>query len=162
MRKYGIVVLLLICMAYFSCVENNQGMAILPPTIVKTKEEWSALLSPNAYEVMVMKKTEAKFKNKYNKETRSGTYYSAATGEVLFSSEDKFESNTGWPAFSRPVNPNSLSIKEDRSNGMLRYEVIETSTGLHLGHIFEDGPIELGGRRFCINSAALIFKPENN
>lgn len=162
MRTYGIVVLLLICIAYFSCVDSNQEASIPQPTVVKTKEEWSALLSPNAYQVMVLKKTEPKFNNIYNKEKRSGSYHSAATGELLFSSEDKFQSNTGWPAFSRPINSNIISIKEDRSNGMLRQEVIETSTGLHLGHVFEDGPIELGGRRFCINSAALIFKPENN
>lgn len=130
------------------------------PTIVKTDKEWSEILSPLAYSVMVEKKTEPKFNNAYHATSRSGNYYSAATGKLLFRSKDKFISNTGWPAFSKPADMNEIHIKEDRSNGMIRDEVIESATGLHLGHVFDDGPIEKGGKRFCINSAALIFKAE--
>ncbi len=89
-----------------------------------------------------------------------GIYVDVVGGEVLFSSKDKFESGCGWPAFSKPVENNSLSERTDFSMGMLRTEVRSRVSNSHLGHVFDDGPEELGGLRYCINSASLKFIPK--
>lgn len=125
--------------------------------IQKTDAEWKKILSPLAYEVMVKRGTEPPFKNAYNNNHQKGIYVSAATGEPLFSSEDKFESGTGWPSFTKPINLTAVTVVQDNSFGMVRDEIIETKTGLHLGHVFNDGPPEKGGKRYCMNSAAFKF-----
>ena len=89
---------------------------------------------------------------------QKGIYHCAACGHILFSSDTKFDSGTGWPSFVRPVDPKKIEIIKDNSYGMSRDEVIERSTGLHLGHVFDDGPADRGGKRYCMNSGALIFK----
>ena len=123
----------------------------------KPDSEWKKILSPIAYDVMVKRGTETPFKNPYNDNHQKGIYVSAATGESLFSSEDKFESGTGWPSFTKPLNLKVVTVVKDNSYGMERDEIIETSTGLHLGHVFDDGPISKGGKRYCMNSAAFKF-----
>ncbi len=125
--------------------------------IQKTDAEWRKILSPEAYEIMVEDGTEAPFKNAYNSNKQKGIYVSAATGEPLFSSEDKFESGTGWPSFTKPIKAGVVTVVKDNSFGMVRDEIIETSTGLHLGHLFNDGPADKGGLRYCMNSAAFKF-----
>ena len=124
--------------------------------ITKSEEEWKKILSPIAFEVMVKEGTEPPFKNPYHNSHKKGVYVSAATGEVLFSSEDKFDSGTGWPSFTKPLNTKEVIWVKDTSYGMTRDEVIEAKTGLHLGHVFNDGPAPTG-LRYCINSAALKF-----
>lgn len=123
----------------------------------KTDAEWKKILTPNQYHIMVEQGTETPFQNAYHDNHQKGVYVSAATGEVLFSSEDKFESGTGWPSFVKPVDPKKIEIVVDNSYGMERQEVIERSTGLHLGHVFDDGPKSRGGKRYCMNSGALKF-----
>lgn len=123
----------------------------------KQKTDWKSKLTPNQYEIMVDKGTEPPYKNAYWNNHQKGVYVSAATGEVLFSSADKFDSGTGWPSFTKPVDPNKVAFVKDNSYGMQRTEVIEKSTGLHLGHIFDDGPANKGGKRYCMNSGALKF-----
>ena len=123
----------------------------------KADSEWKKVLTPAAYEVMVKAGTEPAFHNAYFNYHQKGIYASAATGEPLFSSEDKFESGTGWPSFSKPINTKALIIVKDYSLIIERDEVVETKTGLHLGHVFNDGPADKGGMRYCINSAALKF-----
>ena len=125
--------------------------------IQKSDNEWKKILSPIAFEVMVRRGTEPPFKNPYNDNHIKGIYVSAATGEPLFSSEDKFESGTGWPSFTKPINPKAVTVVKDNAFGMERDEIIETSTGLHLGHVFDDGPANKGGKRYCMNSAAFKF-----
>ena len=110
-----------------------------------------------AYEIMVQRGTEEPFKNAYYNNHEKGIYVSAATGEPLFSSSDKFESGTGWPSFVKPLDPSKIEIVHDSSYGMDRDEVIEKSTGFHLGHVFDDGPADRGGKRYCMNSAAFKF-----
>lgn len=123
----------------------------------KTAAEWKKTLTPNQYHIMVESGTEAPFKNEYYDNHEKGVYVSAATGDVLFTSADKFESGTGWPSFVKAIDPSKVEIVTDNSYGMSRDEVIEKSTGLHLGHVFDDGPKERGGKRFCMNSGALKF-----
>ena len=124
----------------------------------KTNEEWKKILTSNQYYIMVERGTEPPFKNAYFDTHEKGVFVSAATGDVLFSSDDKFDSGTGWPSFVKAVDAKKIEIVQDKSYGMSRDEVIEKSTGLHLGHVFDDGPANRGGKRFCMNSGALIFK----
>src|ERR1700748_844549 len=123
----------------------------------KTPAEWKKILTSNQYEIMVERGTEVPYQNAYYNNHEKGVYVSAATGEVLFSSDDKYDSHTGWPSFVKPVDANKIAIVQDNSLGMTRDEVIEKSTGLHLGHVFDDGPADRGGKRYCMNSGALKF-----
>jgi len=123
----------------------------------KAPVEWKKTLTPNQYYIMVESGTEPPYQNPYYNNHEKGVYVSAATGEVLFSSDDKYDSGTGWPSFVKPVDPKKIEIVSDNSDGMVRDEVIEKSTGLHLGHVFDDGPADRGGKRYCMNSGALKF-----
>jgi peptide-methionine (R)-S-oxide reductase len=123
----------------------------------KTAAEWKKTLTANQYEIMVERGTETPYKNAYWDNHEKGVYVSAATGEVLFSSDDKYDSHTGWPSFVKAVDPGKIAIVQDNSFGMTRDEVVEKSTGLHLGHVFDDGPADRGGKRYCMNSGALKF-----
>ncbi|MES2986123.1 MAG: peptide-methionine (R)-S-oxide reductase MsrB [Patescibacteria group bacterium] len=104
--------------------------------------------------------TEAPFDNEYNDEKREGVYVDVVTGEPLFSSEDKYDSGSGWPSFTKPIKDDAVVMKEDTEMGMRRTEVRSKDGDSHLGHVFNDGPVEKGGQRFCINSAALKFIPK--
>jgi len=125
--------------------------------ITKTDTEWKKLLTPIAFEIMVNRGTESPYQNQYYNNHEKGIYVSASTGEPLFSSNDKFDSGTGWPSFTKPINSKSVMVVHDTSFGMSRNEVVEAKTGLHLGHVFDDGPKDRGGLRYCMNSGALKF-----
>lgn len=103
--------------------------------------------------------TEPPYKNEYNEEFRSGIYVDVTNGQPLFLSTDKFDSACGWPAFTKPIDKNSIVERKDLSFGMQRTEVRAKASGSHLGHVFDDGPADLGGMRYCINSASLRFIP---
>lgn len=121
----------------------------------KTDAEWKKILTPNQYYIMVEQGTEPPYKNPYFDMHDKGVFVSAATGDMLFTSDDKYDSGTGWPSFVKPANANAIEIRKD-ADGQ-RDEVIEKSTGLHLGHVFDDGPANRGGKRYCMNSGALKF-----
>lgn len=123
------------------------------------REELKEKLSELAYEVTQLSATEAPFTNAYWNSHQRGIYVDIVTGEPLFSSSDKFDSGCGWPSFSKPILPEVVKNREDTSHHMLRTEVRSRSGDSHLGHVFEDGPRQLGGLRYCINGAALRFIP---
>lgn len=122
-------------------------------------QELRSRIGETAFEVTQNAATERPFTGEYDHFFEKGIYVDVVSGEPLFSSLDKFDSGCGWPAFSRPVSPYALRAKEDRSHGMYRIEVRSSGADSHLGHVFDDGPRELGGIRYCINSAALRFVP---
>ncbi|HBX63329.1 MAG TPA: peptide-methionine (R)-S-oxide reductase, partial [Flavobacteriaceae bacterium] len=109
------------------------------------------------YDVTQNGATEKPFSNEYNSEFREGIYVDITTGEPLFVSTDKFESGCGWPSFSKPISKNLIEEINDNSFGMKRTEVRSKTGNAHLGHVFDDGPKDKGGLRYCINSASLKF-----
>ncbi|CEQ13885.1 peptide-methionine (R)-S-oxide reductase MsrB [Paeniclostridium sordellii] len=118
-------------------------------------------LSPIQFEVTQNDKTEPPFKNEYWDNKEEGIYVDIVSGDVLFTSRDKFDSGCGWPSFTKPVSEKVVREKSDFSHGMYRTEVRSTKANSHLGHVFDDGPKESGGLRYCINSAALKFIPKD-
>jgi peptide-methionine (R)-S-oxide reductase len=117
-------------------------------------------LTPEQYAVMRQGGTEAPFSGKYVNDHTKGTYMCAACGQELFSSDTKFDSGTGWPSFTDPVNLKHITLLRDDTHGMVRTEVRCSNCGSHLGHVFDDGPSDKGGKRYCINSVCLVRREE--
>ncbi|MDR3265770.1 MAG: peptide-methionine (R)-S-oxide reductase MsrB [Synergistaceae bacterium] len=122
-------------------------------------EELRKRLTDAQYRVTQNAATEPPFDNEFYAPGAEGIYVDVVTGEPLFASTDKYDSGCGWPGFTRPIDPATVREKNDASHGMLRTEVRSRVGDSHLGHVFDDGPLEEGGRRYCVNSAALRFIP---
>lgn len=127
--------------------------------IVKSDAEWQSQLSPEVYEITRRKGTERAFTGKYHDAKIKGTYRCACCGNPLFDSETKFDSGTGWPSFSAPMNPDAVEEHPDRSHFMVRTEIVCAKCDAHLGHVFPDGP-KPTGLRYCMNSASLDLVSE--
>ncbi len=135
--------------------DNEQGKT------ANKDEKWREELDPEQYHVLREKGTERAFTGKYWDLKDDGTYHCAACGEPLFSSETKYDSGSGWPSFYAPADEESVAELADHSHGMVRTEVVCKKCESHLGHVFPDGPQDKTGLRYCINSASLDFKKED-
>lgn len=126
--------------------------------VQRTDAEWKKLLTPRQFQVARQQGTEPPFQNEYWNHHEDGVYFSVCSDTPLFDSRDKFDSGTGWPSFTKPIEKALVGETVDHSHGMMRTEVHSNVDGAHLGHVFDDGPRPTG-LRYCINSASLRFMP---
>ena len=129
--------------------------------VTKTDAQWREELTLEQYAVLRQGATECAFTGRYWEAHEDGTYRCAGCGAELFSSDTKFDSGTGWPSFTEPAVAEAVELREDRSYGMVRTEVVCRARGGHLGHVFDDGTHDRGGQRYCINSCALSLEPRD-
>ncbi|RUA12620.1 MAG: peptide-methionine (R)-S-oxide reductase [Flavobacteriia bacterium] len=127
--------------------------------VVKTEEEWKKILTPQQYKILRLKGTDMPGEYGFTDTFEKGTYYCAACGAQLFESGTKYNSHCGWPSFDDAIK-GAVIYKKDTSYGMIRTEILCARCGGHLGHVFDDGPKETTGKRYCVNSTSLSFKKE--
>lgn len=151
------IILLLFAITLQSC--HSQTKETMEPKVKKTDAEWKAQLSEVEYEVLRNKGTERAYTGEYWDHFEKGTYVCAACEAQLFESETKFESHCGWPSFDKAIE-GSVKYNQDLSYGMVRTEVVCANCDGHLGHVFDDGPKETTGQRFCTNSVSIKFIPK--
>ena len=151
----GSVVAVLVLLYIFLNLQTP-AVAVEKP---KTEADWKEILTEEQFYIMREAGTERPFSSDLNDEKRPGTYYDATGTQALFRSEDKFDSGTGWPSFTKPINEDAIVERTDWKIGIPRTEVLSSKDGHHLGHVFTDGP-EPTGLRYCMNGDALMFVPD--
>jgi peptide-methionine (R)-S-oxide reductase len=151
------LILLLFAITFQSC--HSQNKETMEPKVKKTDAEWKAQLNEVEYEVLRNKGTERAYTGEYWDHFEKGTYVCAACEAQLFASDTKFESHCGWPSFDKAIE-GSVKYNQDLSYGMVRTEVVCANCDGHLGHVFDDGPKETTGQRFCTNSVSIKFIPK--
>ena len=157
MKKRSITILFcIIGVSLMGQSQQQSSKGFVMDKIIKTDEEWQTCLTPEQYQVLREKGTERAFTGKYYKHQAKGTYICAGCDNELFSSETKYNSGSGWPAFFDAIDPKKVNTKSDFSFGMIRTEITCAKCGSHLGHVFEDGP-KPTGLRYCVNSLSLKF-----
>lgn len=164
MKKLAFLFMILFSLASCQGQEKKKqtpSVAPTPPTgkVIKTDEEWKKVLTPDQYAVLREKETERPFTGEYVNTFEKGKYVCAACGNVIFNSNSKFHSDCGWPSFDKAIK-GSVNYTTDNTFGMSRTEVTCAKCGGHLGHVFDDGPKETTGQRFCTNSVSIKFIPE--
>ncbi|TAE80472.1 MAG: peptide-methionine (R)-S-oxide reductase [Bacteroidetes bacterium] len=160
----------MVCLlAFTSCKSNSTGDSTTTKSqknndsmdqfeVTKTEQEWKQQLSPEQYAVLREKGTERPFTGKFEDHYERGTYTCAACGNELFQSGTKFDAGCGWPSFYEALDKTKILEKPDYSHGMKRIEIMCAKCGGHLGHVFDDGPRDKTGLRYCVNSLSLDFK----
>lgn len=142
---------------------NNRPISVDPSAYTRpSDEELKSTLTDIQYKVAVKNDTERAYSNEYWDLYEPGIYVDVATGEPLFSSRDKYDSKCGWPSFTKPIDPEVITYHKDTSYNMVRTEVRSRVGDIHLGHVFDDGPADRGGKRYCINSASIRFVPQQD
>lgn len=150
---------LALCISFFfTSISYSQQKSekIMPKKVIKTDEEWKATLTPEQYTILRQKGTDRPSEDGYTSHFEKGTYHCAACDQQLFESGSKFESHCGWPSFDDSID-GTVEYVSDKSHGMIRTEIICASCGGHLGHIFNDGPKETTGERYCVNTTSIKF-----
>jgi methionine-R-sulfoxide reductase len=143
----------------FKTLPMHQSMDRVVEVGTKTTDPWKEKLTREEYDILRNKGTELPYSSNLLREKRKGTYYAVDTKEPVFRSEDKYDSGTGWPSFTKPIKPDAVREAHDTEFGISRTEVLTTAGG-HLGHVFTDGP-EPTGLRYCMNGKALYFVPDD-
>ncbi len=164
-----LIAVVILLVGAFALMNRSEEKRLLPVSLIsgsfdqstqKTDEEWKRILTPEQYHILRQAGTELAFTGSLNNEKRKGTYYSVGCDKPLFRSEQKYDSGTGWPSFWEPISEDALVLRRETGFGDNRIEVLDTCGG-HLGHVFDDGP-KPTRKRYCINSIALRFVPDEH